>query len=321
VAPGCPFVGRCTQAIDACATERPGLRHLAAASEIGGGSQLVACIRGGLVAVLEARDLHKRYRGGGAGGTGQEAAVDGASLEVHHGEVVGLVGVTGAGKTTLALLLARLLEPDRGSVHLLGADLSAAQGAKLRAARRHIQMLFQDPYDALSPRLTIADAIREPLDVLGIGEPPSRDRRVRDELDAVRLPRDPSFLARHTHELSGGQLQRVALARALVLDPALLIADEPVSMLDPSEQANVLQLLKRLQVERGMAVLLVSHDLAVVLRTADRVLVMDRGRIVEAGTGTQLFTSPRHPATRALLAAAGRDRLVATLDRLQPPST
>ncbi len=297
VALGCPFVGRCTQAIDACATERPA----PAVPDGEDGARQVACLRGGLVPVLEARDLHKRYRRRGA-----PAAVDGVSLQVRHGEVVGLVGPTGAGKTTLALLLARLLEADQGSVRLLGENLSSLGGAPLRAARRHIQVLFQDPYDALSPRLTIAAAIREPLDVQGLGTPADRDARVRAELDAVRLPSNPSFLARHTHELSGGQLQRVALARALVLDPAVLIADEPVSLLDPSEQANVLQLLKRLQVERGLAMLLVSHDLAVVLRTADRVLVMDQGRIVESGTGTQLFTAPQHPVTQALLAASGR---------------
>ncbi len=232
-------------------------------------------------------------------------AVDGVSLDVREGEVVGVVGPTGAGKSTLGLLLVRLLEPDAGSVRFEGADLLALRGAELRAARRRVQLLFQDPYEALSPRLTVGAAVREPLDVQAVGEPDWRDGRVRDELAAVRLPTDAAFLARHTHELSGGQLQRLALARALILEPKLLVADEPVSMLDPSEQAKMLQLLKELQVERGMAMVFVSHDLAVVLRVADRVVVMDAGRIVEQGRGDELLRAARHPVTQALLAASG----------------
>ena len=218
---------------------------------------------------------------------------------------------TGAGKSTLAALLVGLLPPDQGAVWLGSRNLATIGPAEWRRARRQIQLLFQDPFEALSPRLTIGAAVREPLDVQKVRDPAWRDERVRLELSAVRLPTDPSFLARRSHELSGGQLQRVVLARALVLDPELLVADEPVSMLDPSEQANLLQLLKRLQVERGMAMVLVSHDLAVVLRTADRILVVDRGRVVEEGTGTELLISPQHPVTQALLAAAGRDRLFA----------
>ncbi len=301
---GCPFVGRCTQALDACVTERPGL----APPDGENGQRLVACIRGGLVTILQARDLHKSYR---VGRHRSEPAVDGVSMKVRHGEVVGVVGATGAGKSTLAALLVGLLPPDQGAVWLGGRDLATIGPAERRQARRQIQLLFQDPFEALSPRLTIGAAVREPLDVQKVGDPAWRDERVRLELSAVRLPTDPSFLARRSHELSGGQLQRVALARALVLDPELLVADEPVSMLDPSEQANLLQLLKRLQVERGMAMVLVSHDLAVVLRTADRILVLDGGRVVEEGTGTELLISPQHPVTQALLAAAGRDRLFA----------
>jgi peptide/nickel transport system ATP-binding protein len=172
-----------------------------------------------------------------------------------------------------------------------------------------VQLLFQDPFEALSARLTVAQAVREPLELQGLGDAGERDRRVRETLRAARLPADDDFLARYTHELSGGQLQRVALARALILEPKVLVADEPVSMLDPSEQAKVLQLLKQLQVDRGMAMVLVSHDLASVLRVADRVLVMAGGRVVEEGTGSELLMNPRHTATRALLAAAGRDLL------------
>jgi peptide/nickel transport system ATP-binding protein len=160
----------------------------------------------------------------------------------------------------------------------------------------------------------VADIVREPLDIQDVGPPGVRIEVVRREIAAVRLPATDSFLTRRTHELSGGQLQRVALARALVLEPTVLVADEPVSMLDPSEQAKLLQLLKHLQVERGMAMVIVSHDLAVLLRIADRVMVMDHGRVVETGTGTQLLVSPQHPVTKALLGAAGRDRLVAAFD-------
>jgi ABC-type glutathione transport system ATPase component len=262
------------------------------------------------VSVLVGRNLRKTYPVRGTLGRKERlTAVDGASVEVFEGEVVGLVGASGAGKSTLASMLVRLLDPDEGSVELEGRDLLAATGSDLKAARRRAQLLFQDPFEALSPRLTVAQAVREPLELQGLGDPEDRDRRVRTNLRAARLPADDDFLARHTHELSGGQLQRVALARALVLEPKLLVADEPVSMLDPSEQAKVLQLLKQLQVERGMAMVLVSHDLAAVLRVADRVLVMAGGRVVEEGTGSELLMRPRHPATQALLAAAGRDLL------------
>ena len=309
VAPGCPFFGRCTQGVAGPCTEgRPPLvpPHEEA------GPRLVACVRGGVVPVLSARGLRKTYDvAGGVLRKRRVAAVDGIDVDVHDGEVVGLVGSTGAGKSTLGMLLVRLLEPDGGTVVFEGHDLLAARGDELKAHRRRLQMLFQDPYEALSGRLTVAEVVREPLDVQAVGDRADRDRRVRAAIAACNLPSDDPFLARHTHELSGGQLQRVALARALVLEPKLLIADEPVSMLDPSEQARMMQLLKRLQVERGMAMVLVSHDLAVVLRVADRVMVLDQGRVVEEGSGGQLLIAPRHPATRALLDAAGRDRLFA----------
>ncbi|HVM01342.1 MAG TPA: oligopeptide/dipeptide ABC transporter ATP-binding protein, partial [Acidimicrobiales bacterium] len=305
VAPGCPFYGRCTQGLEGdCTAGRPPL--VPPAGE--GDGRVVACVRAGVVAVLSARNLCKCYSSPGFGHRRRVQAVDDVSVDVHEGEVVGLVGATGAGKSTLGMLLVRLLDPDAGEVRFEGRDLLAAGGRELKAARRRIQLLFQDPYEALSPRLTVARAVREPLDVQEVGRPEERDELVRSTLAACRLRPDEAFLARHTHELSGGQLQRVALARALVLDPKLLVADEAVAMLDPSEQAKVLQLLKQLQVDRGMSMVFISHDLAVVLRVADRVLILDDGRVVDAGAAGDLIASAQ-PVTRRFLAASGADRL------------
>ena len=308
LAAGCPFLGRCTQSIPACEDGRPPL--VAPAGDGQGGDRLVACVRGGLVDLLVASGLRKSYRSpSGILRSRSLAAVDGIDLQVHEGEAVGLVGATGAGKSTLASLLVGLMPADEGSVAFEGVELTTARGPALKGARRRLQMLFQDPYEALSGRLTIGQAVREPLDVQGLGTAAERTAAVRATLASSRLPSDDAFLGRFTHELSGGQLQRVALARALILEPKLLIADEPVSMLDPSEQAKMIALLKHLQVERGMAMIFVSHDLSVVLRVADRILVLDQGRIVEEGTGRDILVSPRHEVTRGLLAASGRDAL------------
>lgn len=306
---GCPFFGRCHQGREeVCCPEEPPL--LPPHGE--NGPRLVSCARGGIVPLLSARGLRKSYSSGGVLGRRRSVpVVDDVSLDVREGEVLGLVGPTGAGKSTLGMLLVRLLGADGGSVHFDGADLLAAEGSELKAIRAKLQMLFQDPFEALSPRLSIGDIIREPLDVQGLGDEASRRAAVRRTLAECRLPADDAFCRRHAHQLSGGQLQRVALARALVLKPCLLVADEAVSMLDPSEQAKMIQLLKHLQVERGMAMIFVSHDLSVVLRVADRVLVLDRGRVVEEGAGATMLASPRHPVTRALLSAAGRDLLFA----------
>ena len=304
---GCPFYGRCHQGRAAvCTTARPVLEPPSG----GSGARLVACARGGVVSVLTATGLRKSYpTGSNPLHRGRSVVIDDVSLYVREGETVGLVGSTGAGKSTLGMLLVRLTEADNGTVMFDGGDLTAATGAELKAVRARVQMLFQDPFEALSARLTIGQTVREPLDIQEIGDPASRLTTVRRTIAECRLPADDAFLNRHTHELSGGQLQRVALARALVLEPSLLVADEAVSMLDPSEQAKLLQLLKHLQVERGMSMIFISHDLAVVLRVADRVLVLDHGRLVEEGSGGSLLVSPRHPATRALLSASGRDLL------------
>ena len=309
---GCPFRERCTQAIEECDSGRPQL--LAPDGEAG--ERVVACVRGGVVPVLEAVGLSKAYRiSTGIGRHEEVVAVEDISLDVREGEVLGCVGATGAGKSTLGQLLLRLVEPDSGAIRLLGQDVLSADADQLKAMRRTAQLLFQDPFEALSPRLTVRQAVREPLDIQRIGRPDERDRLAAAALAEARLPENTAFLQRHTHELSGGQLQRVALARALVLDPKLLIADEAVAMLDPSEQTKMLQLLKSLQVERGMAMVFISHELAVVMRVADRVVVLDEGRVVERGTGTQLMTRPRHAATRRLLEASG-----APLARADTPS-
>lgn len=300
---GCPFVGRCRQAVDACGVEVPRL-----SAPPGDGADVerwVACLRGGVVTMLHAAGLRKAYRTGRGVGRDSLVAVDGIDVEVRAGEVVGIVGGTGAGKSTLAMMLLRVQEPDGGTVLLDGADLLAAEGAELKAMRGRTAFLFQDPFEALSPRFTIAQAVGEPLDVQGIGSGPERDAKVAGMLHAVHLPNDSNFLSRHTHELSGGQLQRVALARALVLEPKVVVADEPVSMLDPSEAARMLQLLKQLQVERGLALVVISHDLATILRVADQVLVLDHGRVVEQGSGRAILENARHPVTRALLIAGG----------------
>jgi len=311
VATGCPFLGRCHQGRDElCAPARPELLPPNGES----GPRVVACARGGAVALLSVRGLRKSYAGARAGGLlrrGRETVVDDVSLDVREGEVVGLVGSTGAGKSTLGMLSVRLLDADAGTITFDGVDISAAEGQALKDARARMQMLFQDPFEALSPRLTIGQVVGEPLEVQRVGERDDRLAIVRRTIADCRLPTDDAFLHRHTHELSGGQLQRVALARALVLGPRLLVADEAVSMLDPSEQAKMIQLLKHLQVEKGMAMIFISHDLSVVLRVADRVIVLDQGRIVEEGSGGTLLVAPRHPVTRMLLAASGRDLLFA----------
>ena len=308
-AQGCPFLGRCHQSReDLC---RPASPPMVTPPDEDGPRQ-VACVRGGVVSILTARNLRKSYSSGGLlGRKSSVRVVDDVSLDVREGEVVGLVGSTGAGKSTLGMLLVRLLDADAGAVAFDGHDRFAAAGAELKGLRAQLQMLFQDPFESLSPRLTIGEAVQEPLDVQGIGDKAERRAKVRSVLADCRLPVDDAFVDRHTHELSGGQLQRVALARALVLDPRLLVADEAVSMLDPSEQAKMIQLLKHLQVERGMAMIFISHDLSVVLRVSDRVLVLDRGRIVEEGSGGTLLATPQHEVTRSLLSASGRDLLFA----------
>ena len=297
---GCRFHPRCTQAVERCRWEEPPLTQM--------GSRLIACHMGGLQTLLRADGLRKVFSINGgtrpASDEEQVEAVREASLEVLEGEVVALVGETGSGKTTLGRLLFGLLDADAGRVVVEGQDLAAVNGRRGKRLRRRIQLVAQDPFDAISPRLTVAEIVREPLDVQKIGTPTDREEKVRRALHAVGLHTCPAFLARRAHELSGGQMQRVAIARALVLDPKLIVADEPVSMLDASEQAKLINLLKEIQNERGMGLLLISHDLALVRKVADRIVVMRDGEIVEAGPASRVVTHPQHEYTRALLEAA-----------------
>jgi oligopeptide/dipeptide ABC transporter ATP-binding protein len=228
-------------------------------------------------------------------------AVEGVSLAVHRGETLGIVGESGCGKSTLARCLVRLHEPDAGAVRLDGQDALALTGPARRAYNRRVQMVFQDPQGSLNPRLRVGDALAEALlvhRVVARGDVPGR---VRALLDLVHLPRDAG--GRYPHEFSGGQRQRVGIARALAVEPALIIADEPVSALDVSVQAQIVNLFLELQERLGLALVFITHDLRLVRHVAHRTAVMYLGRIVETGPTGALFAAPRHPYTRALMDA------------------
>ena len=225
-------------------------------------------------------------------------AVDGVSFEVGRGEAFGLVGESGCGKSTAARALLRLVEPDAGTVRFGGEDVRAAGGAALRRLRRRMQIVFQDPYSSLNPARTIGQTLAEPLVVHGLARGAAARARAGALLEEVGLP--AAAAARHPHAFSGGQRQRIGIARALALEPALIVADEPVSALDVSVQAQVLMLLRDLQARRGLAFVFVSHDLAVVRWFCSRVAVMYLGRIVEQGPVGRVFGQPRHPYSRVL---------------------
>jgi peptide/nickel transport system ATP-binding protein/oligopeptide transport system ATP-binding protein len=254
--------------------------------------------------LLEVRDLHKHYpvRGGIFSRTvGTVRAVAGVSLTVHAGQTLGLVGESGCGKSTLGRTLMRLEEPTSGQVLFEGRDLAAASGDELFKLRREMQMVFQDPYSSLNPRLTVGEIVREPMLVHGMGSKAEQIARVRELLATVGLGADA--LQRYPSEFSGGQRQRIGVARALSLNPRLVIADEPVSALDVSVQSQVLNLMVQLQRERGLAYVFISHDLSVVEHVSDVVAIMYLGRIVEMGPVRQIFDNPAHPYTRALMQA------------------
>ena len=227
--------------------------------------------------------------------------IDDIGFSIGRGEVVGLVGESGSGKTTIARAMLRLIEPTSGSVRFDGQELTTLSPAALRQLRPRMQYVFQDPYASLSPRMTVGEILTEGLRIQGIGPEAERARRALDALEQVEMPADA--IGRDPHEFSGGQRQRIGIARALALRPDLLVADEPVSALDVSIQAQVINLLRGLQRRLGLSMLFISHDLAVVEYLCDRVIVLYLGRVMEIAASEALYAAPAHPYTRALLAA------------------
>ena len=255
--------------------------------------------------LLEVKDLHKHFpikegllieRK-----VGDVKAVDGVSFEIKAGETLGLVGESGSGKSTTGYCILQLLKPTSGSVKFEGIELTELGREALRKMRREMQIVFQDPYSSLDPRMTVGDIVAEPLIVHGIGTRRDRSVRIRELLDVVGF--DPSYTNRYPHEFSGGQRQRIGIARALALSPKLIVCDEPVSALDVSIQAQILNLLKDLQQDFGLTYLFVAHDLAVVRTMSDRIAVMNKGQLVEIGPAEEVYTNPQDDYTKALLSA------------------
>jgi oligopeptide transport system ATP-binding protein len=256
---------------------------------------------------------------------GAVRAVDGVSFDLGRGETLGLVGESGCGKSTLSRVIMGLIPATSGSVRLLGQELVGMSERELRRMRRNVQIIFQDPYASLDPRMTVSQIVDEPLRIHGVGNGAERQKRVAELLDVVGLRKE--YADRYPHEFSGGQRQRIGIARALALNPRFIVCDEPVSALDVSIQAQIVNLMSDLQQEFGLTYLFIAHDLAVVKHVADRVAVMYLGRIVELVDKRSLYESPQHPYTQALLAAvprpnpAARQALIPLKGEIPSPSS
>jgi peptide/nickel transport system ATP-binding protein len=326
---GCRFADRCEEAMARCRVEVPGWTEIAAghavrcharamaaapprAAAAGAPAQSIATHAVAAAPLLEVRDLAVHFpvrKGLLKRVVGHVRAVDGVSFDIPEGRTLALVGESGCGKTTVGKALLQLVRPTAGSVRFDGADLCTLSGSALRTRRKDVQIVFQDPFASLNPRMRVADILAEGMDALAVlPSDGARRARVLQLLDQVGLPAEAA--GRYPHEFSGGQRQRIAIARALSVEPRLLVCDEPTSALDVSVQAQILNLLERLQAELGLAYLFITHNMAVVEYLADEVAVMYLGRIVESGTVAEVLRDPRHPYTRALLAA------VPTLDGL-----
>ena len=277
-------------------------------------------VAAGKEALIQVKNLKKYFpikRGVLKRTVGHVKAVDGVSFDIYKGETLGLVGESGCGKSTAGRTILQLYVPTDGEVYMDGQDLTQLSKGDLRRSRRHMQMIFQDPYASLNPRMTVGNIISEPLQIHGIGNSASRKERVGELLDVVGLNR--YFINRYPHEFSGGQRQRIGVARALATNPSFIVADEPISALDVSIQAQVVNMLDDLKAELGLTYLFIAHDLSMVHYISDRVAVMYLGRIVEIGERNDVFDHPLHPYTQALLSAiplpdpdheSSRDRII-----------
>ncbi|HYW25713.1 MAG TPA: oligopeptide/dipeptide ABC transporter ATP-binding protein [Terriglobales bacterium] len=250
--------------------------------------------------ILRVEDVYKYFPVGGAGGE-VVRAVDGVSFEVRRGETLGLVGESGCGKSTLARVITQLQPATAGRVVFNGQELTRLSGSRMRRIRRQVQIIFQDPFASLDPRMTVGEIIAEPIDNFGVARGRARQERIQELLRLVGL--NPNFTNRYPHEFSGGQRQRIGIARALAPNPTFIVCDEPVSALDVSIQAQIINLLQDLQREFNLTYLFIAHDLAVVRHLSDRVAVMYLGKVVEVADRTDIYEAPQHPYTRALLSS------------------